>query len=206
MSLLQLTPSGRYGREAANVTSGEPSDVPLRRDSLHIMSSFLRWLYRMPLSYPAAAGRNIPGIAGFGDERPDPIDQFLFMTVYRSDMNPNAAVVNVMPVNDGADNESPPGERGNLDTQYSVALTFLTPVVYYTAGRTRDISPSDNANSGDQYFQWLRNLTNELIIPQTISVPYFTREPDLPLEYTNRLCFMFAQVHRCRYKSLTGPS
>ena len=116
MSLLQQTPSGRSGREAASVTSGEPSDVPLRRDSSHIMSLFLRWLYRMPFSYPAAAGRNIFGIAGFGDERPDPFDQFLFMTVYRSDTNPNAAVVNVMPVNDGADNESPPGERGNLDT------------------------------------------------------------------------------------------
>ena len=194
MSLLRQKPRRRSSGEPANVTSGEPSDVPLHGDGSHIMPSFLRWLYGMPFSYPTAAGPNMLGIAGFGDERPDPFDQFLFMTVYRSDTNPNAAVVNVMPINDGADNESPPGERGNLDTQYGVALTFPTPVIYYTVGGTRDISPSGDANFGDQYFQWLRNLTNEPIIPQTISVPYFTREPDLPPEYTNTLCLMFAQL------------
>lgn len=55
------------------------------------------------------------------------------MAEYRSDANPNAAIVTVMPVNDGGGQQVTPRRERDLYTQHGVALTFPTSVVYYTS-------------------------------------------------------------------------
>jgi tripeptidyl-peptidase-1 len=37
-------------------------------------------------------------------------------------------------------------------------------------------------------------MTNLPRVPQTISVPYFTGEPDIPEEYATSLCLLFGQL------------
>jgi hypothetical protein len=60
---------------------------------------------------------------------------------------------------------------------------YPTPVIYYTIGGTQRIWLSGEPSRGDQYLEWLLYMTNVPSIPQTISIPYFTNEPDIPVEY-----------------------
>jgi tripeptidyl-peptidase-1 len=153
--LLQQTPRSRSSGEAvqaaANVASGEPSDVLSRRDVPYVEPSSLRWQYNTFFYEPAPTNRNVLGIAGLSDQKPSPEDQLSFMN--RFSAGADAAIVTVVPVNGGVNDQSPPGQRGNFDTQYSVALTYPTPVVYYTMGGRQKISPSGEPSPGDQYLE-----------------------------------------------------
>ena len=194
---LQETPRSHPSREAAeavNVTSGEPSDILSRREEpeSYTEPSFLRWLYDMPFYYPAATDRNMLGIAGFGNGNPSLIDGWWFTRRFRADAI--APTVIVVPVNGGVNFQTPASETGNLDTQYSVALTYPTPILYYTIGGRKQLLPSGEPELSDRYVQWLLYMINEPVIPQTISVPYSTKETDLPREYTKRLCVLFAEL------------
>ena len=194
---LQETPRSHASREAAeavNVTSGEPLDILSRREEpeSYTEPSFLRWLYDMPFYYPAATDRNMLGIAGFGNGNPSLIDGWWFTRRFRADAI--APTVIVVPVNGGVNFQTPASETGNLDTQYSVALTYPTPILYYTIGGRKQLLPSGEPELSDRYVQWLLYMINEPVIPQTISVPYSTKETDLPLEYTKRLCVLFAEL------------
>jgi tripeptidyl-peptidase-1 len=192
MRLLQQMPRSRSDGEVANVVSGEPSDVLSRRDTPYVGPAHLRWEYDTFTYEPAAPFRNTLGIAGFGNERPSQMDQLSFLRRFRADAR--GAIVIVVPVNGGETYQSPPGPRGSLDTQYSVALTYPTQVVYYTIGGTRNISPNGEPGPGDQYLEWLLYMTNLPRVPQTISVPYFTDELDIPEEYATSLCLLFGQL------------
>ena len=136
--LLQQTRLSYSSREAANVTSGEPSDVLSRRDS-QITPSFLRWLYNMPLNDPDPNDRNKLGIAGFENEFPNQGDLYKFMSKFRSDVDPMIAsstrTVTVIELNGGVD--GPETLHANIDIQFSVALTFPTQIEYYAMGGIR---------------------------------------------------------------------
>ena len=195
--VMQQMPLRHFGGEAAqaNVTSGETSDVLSRVDKDPVEPSFLRWLYSMPDNFPAPTDRNKLGIAGISNEFPNQNDLLMFIHKYRTDLVrwiTETQIVTVIPVNGGVDSRSPPGVAANIDTQYSVALTFPTPIEYYTIGGAKAIDPGTNKPiDGDHYLEWLRYMTALENVPRTISVPYFTRELDLPIAYVNTLCKMF---------------
>ena len=194
--LLQQTPLSHSGREVspANVTSGEPSDVLSRVEEFVLSPAFLRWLYKMPFDNPASTDGNKLGIAGFINEWPNEGDLRKFLTRFRSDVDPEIAssqIVKVVPVNHGAEHVTPFPRQANIDTQYSVALTFPTPIQYYTIGGTDQVSPEGLEMEGDNTLEWLKYMNNMENVPQTISVPYFIREPDLSEEYARTLCDEF---------------
>ena len=196
--LLQQTPLSHSGREAApaNVTSGEPSNVLSRVDTSFAGPAFLRWLYRMPLDDPAPTDRNKLGIAGLANEVPYQGDLEDFMTLFRSDVDPEAAstIVTVVPVNGGVDFQGPHSKRANMHTQYIMALTFPTPIEYYTVGGGKYGGPNGGKVGGDNYLTWLRYMIDLENVPLTISVPYFTRELDLPEDYVKTLCNSFRDL------------
>ena len=106
-------------------------------------------------------------------------------------------IVRISPVNGGTEPAASrrPGKQGNLDTQYSVALTSPTPVIYYTIGGRQWVGPkSGKPVRGDQYLEWLLYITEAPNIPQTISVPYFIKEPEITAEYAKTLCDLFARL------------
>ena len=185
------TPLGRSGEGAVQVNSasGETSELQSRRDP-SVKPMFLNWLYGMITTTPAAAGLNKLGIAGFSNQNPSQEDQRLFMKQFRTDASTGASTLTVVPVNGGVNNKSPPGGRGNLDTQYSLAMTYPTPVIYYAVGEGEFVALSHPPHD-DQYLRWLLYITNLPTVPQTISIPYSTREPDLPRAYANTVCDLF---------------
>ena len=191
--LLQQTPLSHSGREAApaNATTGGPSDVLSRVDETLVEPQFLRWLYKMPHDNPVPTDRNKLGIAGLANEFPNREDLFGFLQRFRTDVDPWIAsmeIVTVVPVNGGVAVRGSRSLQANIDTQFSVALTFPTQIQYYTIGGVQQISPDGLPISGDPYVEWLRYMISLENVPQTVSVPYFTRELDLSEEYAKTLC------------------
>ena len=198
--LLQTQLSHSDGEAAqVNVTSRASSDVlpRVKPEMKYVEPPFLRWLYNMPFDNPAPNDRNKLGIAGFANQFPDEKDLLTFIQKFRTDVDaPTAAnrIVKVVPVNDGVDERTTPVRRGNFDTQYSVALTYPTQIEYYTIGGVDVIGKDGLPQAGDFYFEWLLYMINMPNVPLTISVPYSKRELDLPYEYMDYLCDLFADL------------
>ena len=194
MRLLQQTPISHSGKEALeNVTSRVASDVLSRVDEPFVDPAFLRWLYKMPFNNPTPTDENKLGIAGLANTIPSQNDLDIFMASFRSDVrlsSPLNQIVNVVPVNNGADHRRPPGKQANANTQYSVALTFPIQIEYYTIGGRMKTS-SDGPEDGDAYIEWLQYMIDLDNVPRTISVPYYTREKDLPQQYASSVCRLF---------------
>ena len=193
---MTLSRSGGEAAHAANISLGEPSDVLSRHDvddDSYIKPSNIRWQYSTVLGKPTATDHNALGVAGFADEKPGTKDQISFMTKYRTDADPTDMIVRILPVNSGTEPAARrrPGKQGNLNTQFSVALTNPTPVLYYTIGGRQCVDPkSGKPVRGDQYLEWLPYITEAPNIPQTISVPYFIKEPEITADM-RRLCVTY---------------
>ena len=148
----------------------------------------------MPFNDPDPNDRNKIGIAGFKNQFPSQSDLYHFISRFRSDADPMVAstlIMTVIPVNGGVDVQGPQFLQANMDTQLSVALTFPTQIEYYTIGGIWQPPHNCPPMDGDQYVEWLQYMINLENVPQTVSVPSSTREPDLPPEYAYSLCNLF---------------
>ena len=106
------------------------------------------------------------------------------MTEFRSDADLTVANVFVVPINGGVDNPNLnfTGERGNLDTQFNVGRLL------HRWRYTGDLGAGPSAR------QWLLYMVDLPNVPQTVSVPHFTKEVDISSEYAFRLCGLFAAL------------
>ncbi|KAH9040843.1 subtilisin-like protein [Lactarius hengduanensis] len=164
--------------------SGEPVTVPSSRDD-YTTPSFLRSLYKTTEYRPAAADRNSLGIVGILNGYPSPEDLAKFMSVYRSD-GTNAALT-VVQVNDGGYDPTKPGREANLDTQYATAMTYPTPVIFYSVGR-------GPAGTTDWFVSWLGYILLEGDIPRTISISHLIQERFVPAAYATYVCRQFGML------------
>jgi tripeptidyl-peptidase-1 len=194
--LLQQTPRTRSSGAAAQVANaawGEPVDV-LSPRAEHVDPPFLRWLYDTTDYVPAATVQNVLGIVGLENEYPSQMDLTAFMTHFRADAVAATVRLTIELVNDGEEFENDPDRQANLDTQYSGAMTYPTPVIYYTIGGDREIAPNLAPASGNAYLEWFEYLLRQRSIPQTISVAYGPNEQSITMEYAADLCLLFGQL------------
>jgi tripeptidyl-peptidase-1 len=194
------TPRSRSGG-AANATLGETVNMLSHRQAnepavlidIQVNPSVLSWLYRTDLYHPAATNQNELGMMGYQNEEPSAADLSAFMTVFRTDAADAAPTIEVV------DNRyrGLVGMQANLDIQYSMALVYPTPIIYY-----RGSSNGMKLQSGtplpdpyrDQYLQWLSQLTALQNVPQTISLGFGASERNIPQEYALSLCPLFARL------------
>ncbi|KAH9016946.1 subtilisin-like protein [Lactarius pseudohatsudake] len=165
--------------------SGEPVTVLSSRDDELRTPSFLRSLYKTTEYRPAAADRNALGVVGFLNEYPSPEDLAKFMSVYRPD-GANAAII-VVQVNGGGYDPTKPAYEPNLDTQYAMAMTYPTAVIFYSTGR-------GPRGTTDWLASWLGNILKRVNIPRTISISYNIDEGSIPVAYAKYLCNQFAML------------
>ncbi|KAH8983902.1 subtilisin-like protein [Lactarius hatsudake] len=180
------SPRKRPGGATAGLkkpVSGEPVTVLLSRDDDYATPSFLRSLYKTAEYTPTAANRNALGILGILNEYPSPEDLATFMSVYRSDATD--AIFTVIKVNGGGYDPTNPTSEGNLDTQYAVAMTYPTPVIFYSIGQ----GPTGTTDWLVSWFRYLRTVVN---IPRTISISYVADERLVPEEYATYMCAQFS--------------
>ncbi len=193
---LQQTPRRHSVREAATqaeTASGELVTVLSGRDDEdEVKPSSLRLLYKTSAYVPAATDKNSLGVLGFLNEYPSKADLTEFMTNFRTDTR--AATFTVEQVNGGGNDPSNPGMEANVDIQYTAAMAYPTPLIYYSTGGGARWSDSGEPRPGDAYLVWLHYMLGKQKIPQTVSVSYALPEKDRPLEYATALCDLFAQL------------
>ncbi|KAH9041497.1 peptidase S8/S53 domain-containing protein [Lactarius deliciosus] len=181
------TPRNRSDR-AVKLTSRESATMlSSRAKDNYITPSFLRWLYDTETYTPNAPGENVLGIVGFLGDYPSPADLTRFMQKYRSEADD--ATFTVVEVNDGGYDPTHPHEEANMDIQYTEAMAYPTPHVFYSTGR----GPSDTVTD-DDLMAWLDYILDQENIPQTISMSYSQEENSVPMEYAIYVCDQFATL------------
>ncbi|KAI9462798.1 subtilisin-like protein [Lactarius psammicola] len=177
------TRSSRAAEAPAKEASGEPVTMLSSRDG-YITPSFLRELYKTESYVPAAAGRNMLGIAGFYGQYPNPDDLRIFMNRFRTDGAD--ATYRVFPVHGGGYNPNYPNFEANNNIQYTAAIAYPTPLIYYSTGFVLYVE--------DPFLNWLNYLLVQRRIPQTIDLSYGADELAMPLNLAKSLCRLFAQL------------
>lgn len=91
--------------------------------------------------------------------------------------------------------------EANLDAQYAMSLSYLTPTNYYSTGGLGKLVPDlDQPNAtndqNEPYLDFLHYIlalpTDEL--PKTLTTSYGEDEQSVPEPYTNATCSLFAQL------------
>ncbi|KAH9159989.1 subtilisin-like protein [Lactarius sanguifluus] len=184
------TPSEEGAAAVVNATSREPMTV-LPTDDEFVTPSIVRWLYGTQAYEPLAMGYNALGILGLNDEYPSYTDLTRFMNYFRADAV--AATFTVQQVNGGGFNLNQPGPEANVDIQWTGAIAYPTPHIFYSTGGLLQIANGQPA-SNDAYLVWFNYLLGQEYIPPTISISYSNPETLFPLEYVSSLCNLFAQL------------
>ncbi|KAH9010176.1 subtilisin-like protein [Lactarius deliciosus] len=185
----------RRGSVEAAAASGESVTVLSRRVG-EVTPSELRWLYKTLAYVPTAANRNTLGVFGYLEEYPSETDLTMFMTNFRSDVQPPSLTpFTVELVNGGRYNPDSPGVEANIDVQYALSMAYPTPITFYsTGGLQRWSKGSGEPLPGDADLESLDYLLKKKVIPQTISISYGTDERNVPREYARALCILYAQL------------
>ncbi|KAH9015229.1 peptidase S8/S53 domain-containing protein [Lactarius pseudohatsudake] len=157
----------------------------------HVTPSQLRGLYKTFAYVPTAADRNALGVFGYRKDYPSETDLTMFMTNFRSDVQPpGLATFTVELVNGGEYDLDTPGIEASIDVH---------------TGGIAEASDSGEPLPGDMYLASLDYLFEKADIPQTISISYDSREYYVPQEYSRALCTLFAQLG-ARGASVLFPS
>ncbi|KAH8993825.1 subtilisin-like protein [Lactarius hatsudake] len=174
---------GAATRERSKVPGGDPGTVLPRLDQ-YVTSSFLRSFYKTSTYVPSAAGQNVLGVAGYNGDYPSPDDLREFMNEYRSDAT--SATYSVVQIKNGGYDPSKPTVEANLNIQYTSAIAYPTPHIFYSTG--------SSDTQGDGFINWLDYVLGLWIVPQTISTPYSMPEYTIPLDYATYVCSLFARL------------
>ncbi|KAF8258398.1 peptidase S8/S53 domain-containing protein [Lactarius quietus] len=150
-----------------------------------VTPSFLHSLYKTAGYVPAAADRNRFGIGGYAAEYPSPDDLRKFMEEYRADAQDATYIVEQ--INGGGYDPSNPGREANLNIQYTEAMTYPTPHIYYSTAGKRNTAT-------DPYIKWLTYVIKQDNVPQTISTSYGDYEHTVPPVYAQNICTLLAQL------------
>ncbi|KAH9056343.1 subtilisin-like protein [Lactarius vividus] len=170
--------------EQTKVPGGDPGTVLSNRDQYYVTPSFLRSFYKTSSYVPLAADQNMLGVTGYIGDYPSLDDLRQFMNEYRSDAT--SATYSVVQINGGGYNPSNPTSSANLDIQYTSAIAYPTPLIFYSTGG------SDTDTQGDLFINWLNFVLDLPMVPQTVSTPYGMPEYTVPLDYATHICNLFA--------------
>lgn len=108
--------------------------------------------------------------------------------------NASNATFTVVKINGGESDQSDPGvevcqtviclasctklHQANLDIQYTTALSYPTPQIYYSTGGSPPFTPSEGttSNTNEPYLDFLDYLVSADTIPQTLTTSYGDEE------------------------------
>ncbi|KAF8269615.1 subtilisin-like protein [Lactarius quietus] len=158
--------------------SGELVGVLSRQSSVPVAPSFLRSLYNTTKYVPSATDRNTLALVGYLSEFPSTDDLSAFMNAYR----PDGASATFTSVDVGVNPSDEFSAEANVDIQYTEAITYPTPIIYYSTA------------NGDSFLAWLNNLLNDTKLPQTISAASLGSEQEVIEDYAIEMCNLFAQL------------
>ena len=189
----QQTPHTHPVGGARTPAKAAPRELSGRDEPEVVAPDYLRWLYKTYAYVPRAITRNALGIVGLVNEFPSPLDLGLFMSLFRRDAQPVTFAVAL--VNGGWYDRSRPGAEANLNVQYTEAITYPTPHIFYSIGGIMEWGTSSGRPlPGDCFLAWALYVTSQSYIPQTISISYGSFESTFPAEYAHPVCRLFALI------------
>ncbi len=184
------TPRKRSSGAATGLVKAGSSELGTAlsgRDEGDITPAILHSLYSSAAYVPAATDRNKLGVGGYGGQSPNPADLSVFMDHLHPAPDAFEATYTVVQVNDGVYNPADPGREATVDIQYTSAMAYPTPIIYYSTG-------DGPLHEDDPYLIWLHYILDQDDIPQTISTSYANYEKDYPREHAIILCDLFARL------------
>ncbi|KAF8265630.1 subtilisin-like protein [Lactarius quietus] len=194
-------------RAAAHTEARELAEVRSSSDDEEdeeVDPSELRSLYKTVGYVPAATDKNSLGVTGFSKHYPSRTDLNMFMRMSRTDAK--GTIFEVVQVNGGEFDPTNPSLEANQNIQYTEAISYPTPVTFYSNGGVMKLMPGTNQpDTGDAYQAWLNYMIRLDTVPQTISSSYGDPEENVPLEYAKALCDLYAQLG-ARGASILVPS
>ncbi|KAH9015098.1 subtilisin-like protein [Lactarius pseudohatsudake] len=179
----RLMRRGGAHTEQTKVPGEGPGTVLSSRDQ-YVTPSFLRSFYKTSTYVPLAADRNVLGVAAYIGDYASPSDLRQFMNEYRFDAT--SATYSVVMIKGGGYDPSNPTIEGNLNMQYTSAIAYPTPHIFYSTGGLNV--------KGDPFLNWVNYVLSQWSVPQTVSTPYGMPEYTIPPDYAVRLCDLFAQL------------
>ncbi|KAH9054084.1 subtilisin-like protein [Lactarius deliciosus] len=178
----------------ADAVSGKSVAVLSSRAG-EVTPSRLRGLYKTFAYVPTAADRNTLGVFGFQKQYPSETDLSIYMTNFRSDVQPpSLATFTVELVNGARYDPDTPSIEASIDVQYASAMAYPTPIIFLHHRWLGELVGQREPLPGDVYLESLEYLLKKSDIPQTISISYGTYEWNVPQEYAKALCILFAQL------------
>ncbi|KAH9060151.1 subtilisin-like protein [Lactarius vividus] len=186
------TPRRHTVRKTADMVTRERV-ASLSSRMFEVTPSVLRSLYQTAEYVPVATDRNVLAVTGYLDSYPSPADLTMFMDECREDAI--GATFEVVQINGGGYDPSKPDSEANLNLQYTQAIAFPTPHIFYSTGGDISVDKDNNKPaSDDPWLQWVNYVLDLEDVPQTISTSYGDYEPNLPLEYAETLCDLYARL------------
>ncbi|VDC03294.1 unnamed protein product [Peniophora sp. CBMAI 1063] len=159
-----------------------------------ITPACLQALYNTTGYTPKATDVNVLGVAGYLDEYANFADLTTFAKKYLT--NAADATFTVVQIQGGGNDQSDPGVEANLDIQYTTAVSYPTPQIYYSTGGSPPFDPSEGTptNTNEPYLDFLDYLLSADTIPQTLTTSYGDEEQTVPEDYAVEVCNLFAQL------------
>ena len=155
---------------------------------------YLRELYNTVNYVPNATETNVVGIAGFLGLYPRKDDIDPFMEKFR----PDAVGIrfSVVQINGGGYSTGEPSTEGDVNMEYSLAMTYPIDHVFYSTGGEPPFQPDSSTptQNNEPYLEFLSYLLEGPNIPQTITSGYADNEQTVPMDYAITVCNLFAQV------------
>ncbi|ERF71269.1 hypothetical protein EPUS_05321 [Endocarpon pusillum Z07020] len=163
----------------------------------------LRGLYQLDGFLADPNVGNSLGISGFLDQYAQYAELERFVNEYAT--YARNASFDVVSINGGLNTQNVPNSidtgEANLDMQYGIALSYNTPVTYYTTGGlgllVPDLDQPDAAsNQNEPYLdqlQYLLSLDDDKL-PKVLTTSYGEDEQSVPEEYSRSVCSLFAQL------------
>ncbi|KAH9161551.1 subtilisin-like protein [Lactarius sanguifluus] len=186
--------SPRTPRKGSRGHRGRAAPALSTRDDL-VTPAFLRSLYNSVTYQPAATEQNRIGVMGFHGEYAGDEDLEAFMRQFRSDANDPTFLV--IDINKSGYDPNKPGWEANLNMQYTQAMAWPTPHVFYSIGGLAEEFIPDGftpVNTNEPYLGWLDTMIRSEDVPQTISTSYGGDEQTFPPDYATSVCELFCQL------------
>lgn len=177
------------------ISPGNDATVP-SSCSRTITPACLRALYNTVNYTPTETDTNKLGVAGYLEEFANDADLQTFFQRFRTDAV--GTTFEHVQVNGGGNDQTDPGVEANLDIQYTEAMSFPTPNIYYSTGGSPPFKPDSNTptNTNEPYLDWLNFILtlDDSALPQTFTTSYGDDEQTVPIDYATTVCQLFAQL------------
>ena len=189
---MRQTPRGRSLEAALAPALAAPDKVVTARQLPGLKPSALRWLYQTNSYLPRGPHRSKIVVLGFYNDSPSQLDLTEFMTRYRSDGIDAGFVVEQL--NGGGYNPDNPNDVANFVVQYAAAMTYPTPIVFYSIGGNMQWDHTGQPLADDMDLVWMNKLLVDLAPPHTLIIGYGEPEMNLPEGYARALCDQYARL------------